>query len=257
MPFVSTDDDCEIYYEVQGTGPDIVFIPGFMGITGIWRHQIAALSGDYRCIAMDDRGAGRSDKPIPRIAYGVERHARDLAAVLDRIDARRVVLVGHSMGGNIACLYHLAHAGAVAGIVFVGSYTAGAQIAAAGNTLERIKAAIRRKEDRIAFYTGVGIPPDLAIEAAKWPLYALVGNAESFMAFDISARLTEIAVPCLILHGDGDVVSPLEPCATSLQSGLRDAMLEVFPGVNHCPMLEAPEATNRSLRTFLRERIAW
>jgi pimeloyl-ACP methyl ester carboxylesterase len=77
MAFVSTDDDCEIYYEIEGDGPDLVFIPGFMGITEIWREQVADLRGDYRCIALDDRGAGRSDKPVPRIAYGVDRLLRD------------------------------------------------------------------------------------------------------------------------------------------------------------------------------------
>ena len=257
MPFVTTDDDCEIYYETAGHGPALVFIAGFMGIIDIWREQFASLSADYRCIAYDNRGAGRSDKPIPRIAYGIERHARDLATVLAASGVDRAVLVGHSMGGNVASTYYLAHRDAVAGIAFVGSYVSGAQINAAGNTLDRIKAAIRTKEDRVAFYAGVGIPEDLAFEATKWPLYALLGNAESFMAFDMSTQLAQFDVPCLILHGDGDVVSPLEPCATTLEAELPDAALEVMNDVNHCPMLEAPAATNRALRQFLNERIGW
>ena len=252
MPFVTTDDDCEIYYETEGNGPAVVFISGFMGITDIWREQMPSLRDEYRCIAYDNRGAGRSDKPIPRIAYGVERHARDLATVLDASGVDRAVLVGHSMGGNIASLYYLAHTQAVAGIVFVGSYVSGAQIAAAGNTIERIKAAIRTKQDRIAFYVGAGLPRDLAFEATKWPLYAVLGNAESFMAFDISTRLAEFDLPCLILHGDRDVVSPLEPCATALEANLSNATLEVFEEVNHCPMFEDPARTNRALHRFLK-----
>lgn len=257
MPFVTTDDDCEIYYETHGAGPTVVFISGFMGITDIWRAQVASLSAEYRCIAYDNRGAGRSDKPVPRVAYGVRRHARDLAVVLEANDVERAVLVGHSMGGNTACLYYRGHPAIVAGIVFVGSYVSGAQIAAAGNTLDRIKGAVRTKQDRVAFYMGAGVPEDLAFEAAKWPLYAVLGNAESFMAFDISKRLGEFDLPCLILHGDRDVVSPLDPCANALEANLPDATLEVFDDVNHCPMLEAPAHTSRTLRQFLKERIRW
>lgn len=172
MPFVRTDDDCEIYYESQGSGPALVFCAGFMGITDIWRHQFAAFAGRYRCIAFDNRGAGRSDKPLPRIAYGVERHARDLKCVLDAAGCERAVLLGHSMGGNTASLYCLDHLDAVGGIVYVGSYVAGHQIAAVGNTLERIKAAVSTQQGRVDFYAGVGVPPELALEATKWPLYA-------------------------------------------------------------------------------------
>jgi len=257
MPFVTTEDDTEIYYEVHGLGADLVFISGFLGITDIWRRQIESLCLDYRCIAFDGRGAGRSDKPLPRIAYGVDRHAQDLATVLKTVDSNRSVLIGHSMGGNIACRYQLTHPQRVAGIAFLGSYAAGEQIAKAGNTLETVKKWVSKKENRIKFYEGAGIPYDLALESTKWPLYALQGNAESFMAFDVREQLSQITVPCLILHGEKDVVSPLDPCGHSLHDGLPDAELAVFKNVNHCPMLEDPEACNELLRSFLERRVAW
>jgi alpha/beta hydrolase fold len=90
MPFVTTDDDCEIYYESYGDGPTIAFAPGFMGITDIWRQQINEFSPRYRCVAVDNRGAGRSEKPLPRGAYGVERHAKDLHCVLSELGVHRV-----------------------------------------------------------------------------------------------------------------------------------------------------------------------
>ena len=257
MPFVLTDDGCEIYYETHGAGPALVFCAGFMGITDIWREQFAHFAARYRCIAFDNRGAGRSDKPLPRIAYGVERHACDLACVLDVVGCERAVLLGHSMGGNTASLFYLAQPARVAGIVYVGSYVAGHQIAAVGNTLERIKAAVSTQNGRLAFYEAVGIPSDIAIEATKWPLYALLGNAESFMAFDLAPRIAEIKVPCLVLHGDRDIVSPLEPCGRSLAASLPAARLEVLPGVNHCPMLEAPSRCNESIAAFLDQSIVW
>ena len=251
MPFALTDDDCEIYYEVHGDGPAIVLVPGFMGITAIWSPAIAALSDRYRCIALDTRGAGRSDKPLPRVAYGVDRHAADLHAVLEAAGVSRAVLVGHSMGGNIACRYQRAHPERVAGIVFVGSYVSGAQIVGAGNTPARIRDAVTRKADRIAFYCAVGIPESMAIESAKWPLYAVLGNAESFLAFDGADDMPAIDVPCLVVHGDGDIVSPFDPCATGLADALPDAEVVMLDGVNHCPMLEASDRTNAAVETYL------
>ncbi len=255
MPFVLTDDDCEIYYEAHGDGPAVAFISGFMGITDIWRAQIDSLKAHYRCIAFDTRGAGRSDKPLPRVAYGVKRHARDLAVVLDTLEVSRAVLVGHSMGGNIALAEYAAHPARVAGIVLVGSYAAGAQIIAAGNRPEMVRGAVRTSTGRIAFYMSVGIPEAIAMEATKWPLYALLGNAESFLEFDGASLLPQVRVPALILHGDRDVVAPCDPCATTLKAGLPEAKLIVLQNVNHCPMLEDPVATNQHLEAFLAARL--
>lgn len=258
MPFVTSDDGAEIYYEVHGEGPaTLAFASGFMGITDIWRAQIERFSAQYRCVAFDNRGAGRSEKPFPRIAYGVQRHADDLHAVLSDVGAGPVVIVGHSMGGNTACLYYLKHPEAVTGIVYCGSYVSGAQIAGVGNTLEAIKGAVKQKANRVEFYKAVGLSEEIAMESAKWELYAVLGNAESFMEFDISDRLGDVTCPTLILHGDGDIVSPLDPCGLGLRDGLPDTHLEVFPGVNHCPMSEDPERANSLIAQFLEERVKW
>lgn len=258
MPFVAADDGCEIYYEVHGDGPrTLAFASGFMGITDIWRAQIERFSSEYRCVAFDNRGAGRSEKPFPRVAYGVQRHADDLHAVLTEVGAEQVVIVGHSMGGNTASLYYLNRPEAVSGIVYCGSYVSGTQIAGVGNTLEAIKGAVKQKANRVEFYKAVGLSEAIALESAKWELYAVLGNAESFMEFDMPDRIGDISCPCLVLHGDGDIVSPLKPCGVGLRDGLPDAQLEVSSGVNHCPMSEDPERTNTLMAQFLEERIKW
>ena len=257
MPFLITDDGCELYYEVHGEGPAVAFASGFMGITDIWKAQFDALACRYTCIAFDNRGAGRSEKPLPRIAYGVERHARDLHAVLTHLGKDRVVVVGHSMGGNTACQYALDHPERVAGYVPIGSYVSGSQITGAGNTLARIEAAVTSKVSRVAFYEAVGLSNEIAMESTKWELYALMGNARSFMAFDASTRIGEIRCPALVIHGDRDIVSPLDPCGLSLRDGLKDVRLEVIEDTNHCPMSEKPDRVNALLRTFLEERVRW
>ncbi len=252
MAWATADDGCDIYYEDCGSGSAVVFASGFMGITDIWRDQIESLSDRYRCIAFDNRGNGRSEKPLPKVAYGVGRHAADLATVLDAAGVDTpVVIVGHSMGGNTASMFALSHPDRVAGIVYVGSYVSGRQIHDVGNTLENIKAAVTRPADRKAFYQAVGLPEAIAIESTKWPLYAVLGNAESFMQFDLDGRFSEITVPALILHGDQDIVSPLDPCGFGLRDILPNAHLEVFSGVNHCPAVEAAERATKLIREHL------
>lgn len=255
MPFLTVDDGCELYYETHGSGPAIAFLSGFMGITDIWAEQFRALSDRYTCIGLDNRGAGRSDKPLPRIAYGVSRHAKDLHAVLGHLGVDRVVVVGHSMGGATACQYALDHPAQVAGLVPVGSFASGRQIHSVGNTLERIESAVTTKASRVSFYESVGLPHAIALESTKWELYAVMGNARSFMAFDATGRLAEIRTPTLVIHGDRDIVSPLDPCGLSLRDGIPGAVLEVIPDANHCPMSEQAERVNALLDSFLAQRV--
>ncbi len=250
MPHTEADDGCEIWFESGGHGRAIVFVSGFMGITDIWRTQVAAFRDAFHCVTWDTRGAGRSDKPVPDGAYGVARHARDLAAVLDAAGVDKALFVGHSMGGNIACEFRACAPERFAGIVFVGSYVAGAQIAAVGNTLARITASVTKPSARIRFFESVGLPFDIAVEAAKWPLHAVLGNAASFMAFDGTAALRRLDVPCLVVHGSEDIVSPYEPCATGLMALLPQAELLLLDGVNHCPMIERPQAVNERIARF-------
>jgi len=257
MPFLTVDDGCEIYYETEGSGQALVFASGFMGVTKIWREQFAEFSKEYQCIAWDNRGAGRSDKPLPRVAYGIERHRDDLHAVLTKLGVERAVIIGHSFGANTACLYCLKYPKGTAGIVFVNSYATGQHIIQAGNTYDVIKNAVKTKESRVNFYMSVGLSKEVAMESAYWPLYAVLGNAESFLEFDVTQRLSQIKCPTLIIHGDRDVVCPLEPSATYLRDNLSNVTYEVFKGVNHCSMTEEPRKFNQVLAKFLKEKIRW
>jgi pimeloyl-ACP methyl ester carboxylesterase len=206
---------------------------------------MARLADRYRCLCFDNRGYGRSDKPLPQLAYGIARHARDLRAVLEHagLAGERPVLVGHSFGGSTALEYYWTHPDQVRALVLVGSFAAGKQLLQAAGEFDLvgfIKGSIVKKQQRFEFFTGSGATDEVALEATKFPLYALLGNLESCLAFDGEARLGEVRVPTLVIHGDHDIVAPLEPCGTALRDRIPGARLEVVP-TNHCPMLEDPE----------------
>ncbi len=106
MPYVD-NEGARLYYETHGDGPPLALIMGLGGTVQSWALQLPDFAKHYRVIAMDNRGAGRSDKP--QGPYSTELFARDLRAVLDDAGAERAHLLGVSMGGLTAQdFYHMA-----------------------------------------------------------------------------------------------------------------------------------------------------
>lgn len=253
MAYVTTKDNVEIYYEDSGHGPVLVFVSGYMGIADIWHHQVNALSGDYRCITHDNRGYGRSGKPDAEQAYSIELHADDVKAVLDAAGVESpVILVTHSMGGNIATAFTLAYPDRVAGIVYTGTYLSGTQFHRMGITGETLFKGVSTASASVNFYTEFGLAPAVALEAAKWSRHALRFNADALSNYDSEHRYPEINVPVMIIQGARDVITPVSPCVTELQKAIAGAQLEVLNDVNHFPQTEAPEKTTELIERFMR-----
>src|ERR1700694_1615371 len=97
---VSSADGVPIAYEVRGQGPTtLVFVHGWSCDRNYWRHQMDAFQGQYRVIALDLAGHGASGKG--RTAWNIPNFANDVAAVVRAVDAKNVVLIGHSLGGPV------------------------------------------------------------------------------------------------------------------------------------------------------------
>lgn len=212
MPFATTNDACEIWYDSHGSqGPVLVFVSGYMGIANIWEPLIAELGGNYRCIAYDSRGYGRSSKPESIDYYSVPRHADDLAAVLDALQVKEpVTLIGHSVGGNIVSTSMAAD-----------------------------------------FYVNMGLSYDIAIEASKWPAYARWNNAKDLLDHGMGDGYEKISVPTLIVQGDSDHATPYEVVVKPMAEALQNSKVVVLKDVNHFPQNEATGEFARLLREFV------
>jgi pimeloyl-ACP methyl ester carboxylesterase len=88
-----------------GEGPPVLFLHGFPEYSGTWARQVAALSPRYRCIAPDQRGYARSDKPAGAAAYAVPELLADIDGLLDALGIAQLALVGHDWGGVLAWWY--------------------------------------------------------------------------------------------------------------------------------------------------------
>lgn len=93
-------DGGRMHYVDEGEGEPILFVHGTPVWSFVYRHLIAALSREHRCIAPDHIGFGLSEKPAGW-AYSVEAHARNLAALVERLGLRDITLVVHDLGGPI------------------------------------------------------------------------------------------------------------------------------------------------------------
>lgn len=105
----ATNNGVRIHYAALGQGPLVVMIHGFPDFWYTWRHQMAALAGNYRVVAIDQRGYNLSDKPKGVENYSLDLLAADVVAVIRQLGKEKAVIVGHDWGGAVAWTLALSH----------------------------------------------------------------------------------------------------------------------------------------------------
>ncbi len=119
MPTIGLEH-LDLYYETTGTGPPVILIPGWTLNTRFWDGVTEGLSGAFRVIRYDVRGAGQSSSD-PILEYSRMADVEDLAGLLDHLHLGRVHLVGHSKGARIACIFSMLHPERVLSLTAIGS----------------------------------------------------------------------------------------------------------------------------------------
>lgn len=251
-----------------GAGRPVLFLHGVTLAATIWSGQLAALAGDFRVLALDLTGHGRSEAgPGTLRLDGV---AADVVAVLETLGLEDVVLVGHSMGG-MAALSALLDSGAarerVGALALLatsgGPMLPGPLWPAVARGVGVLAAASTRDRGRPAGPIGDGewfrarLPfgrrpssaqvEEAALLARATPPATLEGLVSDILAFDRHARLSELQLPAAVLVGTHDRLTPPRH-ARALAAGLVDARLEELPGAGHLLMWERPAAVEAMLR---------
>jgi pimeloyl-ACP methyl ester carboxylesterase len=276
MPVVTVghenNADIEIYYEDHGAGQPVVLIHGYPLSGRAWDKQVPALlEAGYRVITYDRRGFGKSSQPA--VGYEYDTFAADLHALLEYLDLRDAVLVGHSMGTGEVTRY-LGHygPGRVAKGVLVSPIPPyllqaadnpdgvpqalfdGFAAAAAADTPAWMKGFLDN------FYnteTLLGtLVSDQAFQAS-WNL-AVTASATAAVACiatwatDFREDLPKIDVPVLVIQGDADQVLPLDKTGRRLPALVSDARLVVIEGGPHAIPWTHAAQVNTALLDFLR-----
>jgi 3-oxoadipate enol-lactonase len=257
-----------IYYDEYGTGTPLVLIPGLGGSRLGWSKQIEPFAQKYHVINLDNRDAGSSGESTTE--YTISDMADDVASVLHHLGGGAAFIVGVSMGGFIAQHLALRHPALVNKLVLVATSAGGArhtppqpEVAAllVRDPNEDVETRVRRS---YAVITGPGFaeshPEDVAraIEHGYRFQMSLAAYQRQLRAATLhiqdgtGARLGEIRVPTLIVHGDCDpLVPPVN--AHALAAAIPGARLVLLRGVGHLPHIEATEEFNRIVMEFLGE----
>jgi pimeloyl-ACP methyl ester carboxylesterase len=243
-------DEIEIHSTSSGTGPAIVFVHGWTCDTSSWREQLPAFADDYRVIALDLPGHGRSEPPADG-AFSMDLFARAVEAVRAEAGANEIVLVGHSMGAAVIRQYAIEYPDRVSGLVAVDGPL---DLRAFGGGPEA-QAPTMTREMRENMIRGMFVPETPAAlqeHILEMMLGASEATANGAMAalFDPAIRTDDvIEAPALaVVAGTAQV-----PDADAMKAIVPNFEAAQIPGTGHFLMMEKPEEFNRLLAEFLDE----
>jgi non-heme chloroperoxidase len=273
MSLFKLDDGTDLFYKDWGNGQPVVFSHGWPLSSDAWDAQMLFLgSRGYRVIAHDRRGHGRSGQTWD--GNNMDRYADDLAALLNHLDVRDAVLIGHSTGGGEVAHYIGRHGSKrVAKVVLIGAVppimlkTSANPGGLPMEVFDGIRSGVT--QNRSQFYRDLAVPffnfnrPGAAVAQGTIDSFWAQGMQGSIKAqFDCIAQFSEldytedvkkIDVPLLILHGDDDQIVPIDASARKTIHLVPHATLKVYPGGSHGMAIVSADEVNRDLLEFLQQ----
>lgn len=274
MNMITTKDGVQLFYKDWGSGQPIFFHHGWPLSSDDWDAQMLYfVYKGYRVIAYDRRGHGRSS-PVSD-GHDMDHYAADAAAVVDHLDLRNTIHVGHSTGGGEATRY-VAHygKGRVAKLVLIGAVPPIMVKTAAnpGGLPIEVFDDFRKQlaANRSQFYLDTASGPFYSYNrpGAKiskgviqnWWRQGMVGSAkahyESIKAFsetDFTDDLKNIDVPTLVMHGDDDQIVPIADSALLSVKLLKNGKLKVYEKFPHGMCTTHADVINPDLLAFIKE----
>jgi non-heme chloroperoxidase len=272
MSTITMKDGTQIYYNDWGTGQPVVFSHGWPLSADAFEDQMFFLAErGYRCIAHDRRGHGRSSQPWN--GNEMDTYADDLATLVEKLDLKNAIHVGHSTGGGEVARYIGRHGTKrVAKAVLVSAVPplmlktpanpAGLPI----EVFDGLRASVHA--DRSQFFKDLSLPfygynrPGAKISEGvresfwlQGMLCGFPGSYECIKAFsetDFTEDLKKFDVPTLILHGDDDQIVPIVAAGLLSSKIVKGAILKVYPGYPHGMCTTHKDVINEDLLAFFK-----
>lgn len=265
QPYIETNDGTLLFYQDWGAGKCILFIHGLCLSSQFWQYNMLPLSDrDFRCIAYDRRGHGRSMQPGH--GYDYDTLADDLACVINQLDLRAVTLVGHSMGAGEIVRYLSRHgAERVARVVLAapalpfGLKTPDNPEAVDRSVQERIIATWHKNYPQwIVDNTPPFFTPETSDAQMRWgsslamqaSLKAVVACYHAVTETDFRREVAAITLPTLIVQGDKDVSCQIDFTGSRTAQLIKGSQFKVYPGAPHGLIVTHAEQFNNDLAQF-------
>jgi non-heme chloroperoxidase len=272
MNTINTKDGTQIHYNDWGAGQPIVFSHGWPLSADAFEDQMFFLaSRGYRCIAHDRRGHGRSSRPWQ--GNDMDTYADDLAALVESLDLKKAIHVGHSTGGGEVARYIGRHGTKrVAKAVLIGAVPP-LMLKTAANpgglpieVFDGIRGGV--VADRSQFFKDLTMPfygynrPGAKISEGVRESFWLQGMLAGFPACyfcikafsetDLTEDLKRFDVPTLVLHGDDDQIVPIANSALLSSKLIKNATLKVYKGAPHGMCTTLKDQVNADLLAFIK-----
>ena len=240
MPKIKAGD-ATIHYHVFGEGEPLMLITGFSGDLYNWKKAIPLLDTSYRVITFDNRGSGHTE--APDAPFTVETMADDAAALLDALRIERAHVLGWSMGGNIAQELTLRHPRKVATLILMSTYlrepdrsrfAIDAMIHAVreGASMYTFQTMMQAWCSTEWFFRGKRSACELGEGCSINVLTGFTRQKKALDAFDSTGRLNGIQVPTLVVHGDEDIMVPID-FGKKVATSIANSEFEVLEGAGH------------------------
>jgi non-heme chloroperoxidase len=271
MTSLTTNDGTEIFYKDWGTGRPVVFSHGWPLTADAWDAQMLFL-GDhgFRVIAHDRRSHGRSTQTWA--GNDMDTYADDLAALIEQLDLKDIVLIGHSTGGGEVAHYIGRHGTKRVGKAVLIGAVPPLMLKTEANpgglpisVFDGIRDGVRN--DRSQFFKDLSEPfyganrPNAkvsqGIKDSFW-LQGMLGGQKGlydcikqFSEVDYTEDLKKIDVPTLVVHGDDDQIVPIGAAGLLSAKIIKDATLKIYAGAPHGLATTHADQLNADLLAFI------
>ena len=276
MPTITMVDGTEIYYKDWGKGQPVVFSHGWPLTADAWEDQMLFLADHgYRCIAHDRRGHGRSSQPWD--GNEMDTYADDLAALVQALNLKDAIHVGHSTGGGEVARYigrhgtrRVAKAVLISAVPPIMLKTEANPGGLPIEVFDQIRAGVLA--DRSQFFKDLTTPfyganrPGSKVSQGMRDFFWLQGMMgglkneydciKAFSETDFTADLGKFDVPTLLIHGDDDQIVPIDAAARRTVELVEGARLVVYEGGDHGICSTQKDRVNQELLAFFQEPVS-